>query len=319
MQLTGKKKPFTGAKKVVIKNKKIMNGDMQSDKTDINGTTGLPPPNDIKGVTGMPAPNIDTPVVMKIPSVFVKSDNKENQDSSVNSVNSVHNDPAAMGTLMADAVIQQIPQISPKKSNEPVHSQWSDDKNNSGWGDEEVDDTTHDVEINTDDDNMPELVDDENKDVEMDKSLLINGVTYDELKTLPYNKQNQLAQCNYCLKFYKKENPHKMITTDFSDSETICFHCIFWMNYDVDVRATVDGVYGMTILEYIMECKDDHDKTTCTKNSDAGGCFLCDYLNNVPLVNVLGAESLFDDTPEQIHDDDNSFLQSVDYSMTITI
>lgn len=234
------------------------------------------------------------------------------------------NESEANGTLMVDAENKNSsgPNASPKLS--PKSSPWSGDKNNDSWGDEEIIETG-DVEINTEDDNYPEegeIVDDaQTNNEEIDKNMLINGITYDEFKKLPYKQQNQFGQCTYCLKFYNKNISPKMITTEFADGEPTCFHCIFWMNYDMNTRSNVDGVYGMTILEYVMECKDVHDKSSCTRNSVAGGCFVCDYFNKVPFVNVIGGETLYDNYQDECGEteDDYDYLQTVDYSFEITI
>jgi len=209
----------------------------------------------------------------------------------------------------------------------------------SGWGDEEmvetgdfvtdnVIDTVADIgpdemDIDTEEDNFPDqaqLEEYNKEDYEHDKSMYINGVLYEDYKKLPHNKQVNSVQCSYCQKFYSNTQQPKMFTTEFSEGEPVCFHCIFWMNYDVSSRPHVDGVYGMTIVEYVMECKDSHDKATCTRNSDAGGCLLCDYLNGVPIDNVLGADVLINEMPEPVPiEDDKEYLQTVDCSFVITI
>ena len=179
------------------------------------------------------------------------------------------------------------------------------------------------MDIDTEEDNFPDQVQIEEynkEDIEQDKSMYINGIMYEDYKKLPHHKQVNSVQCSYCQKFYNNTQQPKMFTTEFSEGEPVCFHCIFWMNYDIASRPHVDGVYGMTIVEYVMECKDLHDKATCTRNSDAGGCLLCDYLNGVPIDNVLGADVLINEMPEPVPlEDDKEYLQTVDCSFVITI
>jgi len=252
---------------------------------------------------------------------------------------------------------QASPKMSPKAS--PKISPKNDFKynpqvsppstNSSNWGDEEIDPALpelvdsidgpegvtgypgitgppppDDMDIDTEEDNCPDEAQFEQynkEELENNRATHINGITYEELKSnMQYNKQIQMVQCSYCQKFYHKSQQPKMITMEFSEGEPVCFHCIFWMNYDVSTRPQVDGVYGMTIVEYVVECKDFHDKALCTRNSDAGGCLLCDYLNGMPIDNVFGAEVLIREIaePEPV-EDDKSYLQSVDYSFVITI
>lgn len=248
------------------------------------------------------------------------------------------------------------PKISPKASPNasPKISHNIEFKGNppvtppSNWGDEELDDAEagevvdekltvvedassgvtglpnpDDMEIDTEEDNYPDqaqLEEYNKEDFEQDKNMNINGILYEDYKKLPHQKQVNSVQCSYCQKFYSTTQQPKMFTTEFAEGEPVCFHCIFWTNYDPATRPHVDGVYGMTIVEYIMECKDFHDKTTCIKNSDAGGCLLCDYLNGVPIENVLGADVLINEQPiPEPLEDDKDYLQTVDCSFVITI
>lgn len=122
----------------------------------------------------------------------------------------------------------------------------------------------------------------------------INGMTYEEIKSLklPYNEHMKYGQCIYCLKFYNN-GKNGMITKEFDDSgDSVCYHCIFWINYGLEQRQQVDGVFGKTIVSYINECKDSHNKDICTKNTDGGGCFLCDALNGIPIENIIDGDTL---------------------------
>lgn len=116
----------------------------------------------------------------------------------------------------------------------------------------------------------------------------INGITYDLLKNQPFSQKLKFTQCGYCQKFYKKEK--KMVTIEH-DEEKIptCFHCIFWMFYGSELRSTVDGMYGKTICEYVLECKDYHDVDICERKD---ACFLCDFLNGIKIEGILCGETL---------------------------
>nr|QBK88524.1 MAG: hypothetical protein LCMiAC01_02010 [Mimivirus LCMiAC01] len=85
-----------------------------------------------------------------------------------------------------------------------------------------------------------------------------------------------IQRCNTCGLYFEKN----MIceNEDYIDEfdATSCWHCIFWLNYSIDDRKNVDGKYGKTIANYILECKDCHNVTTC-KRTDM--CFICDHLN----------------------------------------
>ncbi|QKF94241.1 hypothetical protein QKU48_gp0783 [Fadolivirus algeromassiliense] len=128
-------------------------------------------------------------------------------------------------------------------------------------------------------------------------AISVNGITYDELKQmkLSWNQQHSIAQCIYCQKFYNRgiNGNGSMITQEFDPTgEAVCYHCIFWLNYSMEARQLVDGAFGKTILEYILECKESHDQSSCQRNSAEGGCFLCDSLNEVPIEGILGGEVL---------------------------
>jgi hypothetical protein len=115
-----------------------------------------------------------------------------------------------------------------------------------------------------------------------------------------------LKQCGFCNKFFKQDMiiPNKSGGQD----DTQCWHCLFWMNYSVQTRKQVDGSHGMTIADYIMKCKDIHEIKTCTRNSDSGGCFLCEYNLGLPLTDIkdvykLNRSSEIPDYPIDDQDD----------------
>ena len=95
-----------------------------------------------------------------------------------------------------------------------------------------------------------------------------------------------LRMCNYCNKYYRQDMIVPANPENKDPDETQCWHCLFWMNYAVGVRKSVDGKYGMTIIDYILKCKDIHEMDKCTRNNDSGGCFLCEHNLGLPLTDV---------------------------------
>ena len=86
-----------------------------------------------------------------------------------------------------------------------------------------------------------------------------------------------IRSCAYCGKYYhtgkfdRNTNVFSggMVTNEFdSGGHTVCFHCVFTMNYAVELRANFDGAFGKNIIEYILECKDTHDVEHCNNKSD---------------------------------------------------
>ena len=65
-----------------------------------------------------------------------------------------------------------------------------------------------------------------------------------------------------------------------------CWHCFFWMNYEIHMRPYSDGPEGLTIVEYILKCHEEHDASTCTKHTERGGCFLCEHKLSFPILCV---------------------------------
>ena len=148
-----------------------------------------------------------------------------------------------------------------------------------------------------------------------------NGIPYEIYTSLSGADRRRLGQCQYCQKFYSrgvpdmKTNTYKggMLTNDYDHGgEAVCFHCIFMLNYNKDypeIRQNFDGAFGKTIVEYIIDCKDMHDKSACTHSEE---CFICDFLNGKEIIGIFDSEtlSLFREVPEKIEPekvDDFSF------------
>lgn len=127
---------------------------------------------------------------------------------------------------------------------------------------------------------------------------------------LEYNKMSHAAKktlkyCEMCGKFYSND---MMIGNEGEN----CWHCFYWMNYDLACRHFSDGVYGLSIAEYVLKCKDDHDISTCTRRSDHGGCFICEFLMGFPIIDIKDAFLLYEtnETTYRVESDDD---HDVDY------
>ncbi len=138
---------------------------------------------------------------------------------------------------------------------------------------------------------LPEESDNQDKPEETKEDNLMYGLTYDEYKKKVNVLGNKLKQCGYCLKFFKNVDKG-FITKNLQgdEGEMICYHCLFWVNYSIDLRGSVDGLYEKTIHDYILECESHHDQDTCTHK---GECFVCDYLNGTRITGIFGEDELF--------------------------
>lgn len=144
---------------------------------------------------------------------------------------------------------------------------------------------------------------DQEKDVE-EKPIKIVTVTTDGIEDtdksyalLPYNVKKKLKRCDLCGKYFNDDMVLQMAEDDIQ-----CWHCFFWLNYDVSKRVEVDGTYGITIVEYIIKCKDSHEQDKCKRNTDSGGCYLCEYLFGGDITDIKDRELIYGD---EDHEDDN--------------
>lgn len=173
-----------------------------------------------------------------------------------------------------------------------------------GWGEEgagwnESDDVAHKMtkgeeEASTDDD-VPSLEETNGHLQPLENTnnnrISVNGIDHDMYGTLTSSAKGGLSQCQYCLKYYNKTG-NSMVTTEYDQKgDVVCFHCVYMLIYsDKNSRINFDGAFGKTIVEYIIECKDSHDKENCTHQTE---CFICDYLNGIFIENILGGDELF--------------------------
>lgn len=114
------------------------------------------------------------------------------------------------------------------------------------------------------------------------------GLTHEEISIYKISP-NDCKKCNFCNKYYG----HDMIVPIYDkDDEVQCWHCLFWMNYASEMRKTVDGTFGMTIADYIMKCKDVHEFENCIRNTDSGGCYLCEFNLGMIPTDIKNVEKL---------------------------
>ena len=86
-----------------------------------------------------------------------------------------------------------------------------------------------------------------------------------------------LKECDLCEKIYTDDMLIK------NQNEFTCYHCFYWINYDISMRDIAENTVDLSIAEYIIKCKDDHNTTLCTRNTNHGGCFLCEYKIGIPI------------------------------------
>lgn len=119
------------------------------------------------------------------------------------------------------------------------------------------------------------------------------GVSAHEMAELQLeNSKNELKQCSFCNKFFKQDMLVPVFENKNEDAQ--CWHCLYWMNYSINTRKQVDGAYGLSIVEYIIKCKDIHEMDLCTRNTDSGGCFLCEFNLGLPITDVKDLYKLKD-------------------------
>jgi len=122
------------------------------------------------------------------------------------------------------------------------------------------------------------------EEFEKKKKLLLTTEGVSELDVIKLSHQTQtgLRQCECCIKFFE---PNMICNQIEKDAMVQCHHCYFWMNYS-NKEMCDSGVYGPSIVEYILNCQDAHKTETCTRLTDAGGCFLCEFKLGLPMDDI---------------------------------
>jgi hypothetical protein len=149
---------------------------------------------------------------------------------------------------------------------------------------------------------------DENENIEQTNtiSLSTNGFLEDDInyKKLAYATKKTLKMCEMCGKKYTND-----MIIDITNNDLTCYHCFFWINYDLSLRDIADNTVHLTIAEYILKCKDEHDITLCTRHTTHGGCFICEYKSGFPIINIKNSKLIYEETEETeiIVDDENIY------------
>jgi len=118
----------------------------------------------------------------------------------------------------------------------------------------------------------------------------INNISTDGLLSGQNIKKKILHYCNYCNKWFSDE----LIIPDINSGILKCQHCFFWQNYHMTKRKEADTKYshiGISIVNYVLNCYDDHDGVMCKKHRQE--CFLCDYKAGIEIDNINNSEILY--------------------------
>ena len=158
----------------------------------------------------------------------------------------------------------------------------------------------------------------ENNNIKQDSIVFISteGISSLHIYQVENKVMDTIDMCIFCNKYYTED---MLISRDDTDNRH-CYHCLFWMNYTIKNRKHVDGVFGMTIVDYIQKCKDFHEINTCTKNTDSGGCFLCEYNLGIPITDVIDLDKLYSTNNDNIlHYSEDNINLSIYQDDVITI
>lgn len=152
-----------------------------------------------------------------------------------------------------------------------------------GCGDEECSD-------NVDDEKPVEKKSSSKTKKEIKQSIEMDGISVDEFNAIvDVNSKKNTMMCIYCEKYYGID----MVTDKYAE-DMMCIHCFFWMNYDMKLRKTCDGgTIGITIVEYVLKCSEQHDSTKCKRHTNHGGCFLCEYKMGIKIENIKDSDKLY--------------------------
>lgn len=148
-------------------------------------------------------------------------------------------------------------------------------------------------------------------------TLTTEGVLYEKK-----HSYKNLSQCTMCQVFYDADTMFMPLEDDLT-----CSHCYYWMNYDETSRMNADvkyGILGLCVAKYVLKCNIDHDSTKCTRKTNTGGCFLCEYKIGIKIENILTPEVLYGETakveiPKDVkHTKENQYEKDESYVNIIT-
>lgn len=125
--------------------------------------------------------------------------------------------------------------------------------------------------------------------VVVDQKDLKNIYSYAQYKIFSENDKKKFTMCDCCTNYCQKE----VLTTQKYMGMTVCYHCLFFINYSADQRSLVDGQYGLTISDYVLKFAKDHEPCNRT-------CFICDYKNDITIDNIKNGDILFSNNNKKI-------------------
>jgi len=140
-----------------------------------------------------------------------------------------------------------------------------------------------------------------NKQIDETEQITTNGIKMSsmEYKHLQPPVKTKLSMCDFCGTSYKQD----MIVECNGDLN--CMHCFFWSHYHIERRPEADGIYGPTIVDYILKCRADHDIYNCSNSFYTGCCFICDHFAGEDLMGVKDTNRLLSTTENYINQEDD--------------
>jgi hypothetical protein len=158
--------------------------------------------------------------------------------------------------------------------------------------------------------------------VKPDFKLSTDGVLNDGTTHIPSSVINSVHSCVYCNKIYTAD----MIMDIHDINDKSCWHCFFWMNYDISMRKTCDGAMGLTIADYILKCTDDHVIEGCIRMSDVGGCFLCEYKLGLPILSIKDGHKIgnssgntIESKPEKLYFPEDDYISDYEDEKRVVV
>lgn len=115
----------------------------------------------------------------------------------------------------------------------------------------------------------------------MNSLITTEGILINDIVNIPNEIADGLQLCYLCKKYYNED----MVIYD-NNEEPQCHHCMFWLNYSEERRTVIDGYNGIYIADYILRCKDNHIQDKCIRQTDSGGCFICEYKSGIEIDNI---------------------------------
>jgi hypothetical protein len=105
-------------------------------------------------------------------------------------------------------------------------------------------------------------------------TMTIDGILASNSKKL--QNLDQYSLCDVCDKYYTND------LIDTTDNTFIkCVHCHFFLKYEDFTSKEMTDLEKTDLSNYVNAYANKHNSKECTKKSDMGGCFLCEYSEGV--------------------------------------